>query len=345
MSNRNSDYWRKRFEELEEALNERGLSYYRLLEKDYQEAARATISEIMKLYGVLLSGGEISLSAVKKTLSDSELDDFRSSLESYIEFGKENGVDEKWLTELEMLTLSRRITRLQAMKVHIRTQAEFLYYKELNDVETLMSDTYEESYYKTAFEIILGLGLLLDFEKLKNEDVAKVISKAWVSDGINLSERIWGKHRTSLIADLQKGLTQSIIRGESPDKLIKFINTKYNVSKAVAGRLVMTELAYVKSVGQIDSFKELGVKQVEFVATLDERTSEICRYMDGKVFNINELEIGVNAPPLHPNCRSVLSPYFEDNKTERIAKDKDGKTIYVDGNMTYKEWYKKYVEN
>lgn len=343
MRNRKNDYWKRKFLELEKGLHEKGLNYYRLLEKDYQEAARDTINEILKIYSVLASGDGISLSEAKKILSDAELDDFRDSINLYIEFGKENGLDQNWMTELERLSLSRRVTRLQAMKVYIRCHADMLYYNELIDSRNLMEELYEESYNKTAFLLSVGLGLLVDFKKLDQEKINKVISTAWTADGINLSERIWGKHRTALIHDLEKGLTQMIIRGESPDKLIKFITKKYNVSKAQAGRLVLTEAAYVSSKAQVDMFKQSGVKQVEFVATLDNRTSEICRYMSGKVFKVSELEIGINAPPLHPNCRSVLVAYFPDMKIEeRAARDKNGKTIYVDGDMTYDEWRKKY---
>lgn len=345
MRNRDRDYWRKKFEELEKGLHEKGVNYYRLLEKDYQEAARDTINEILKLYSLLVSGEGISLSEAKKILSDAELEDFRESLDFYIAFGEENGLSQAWMTELERLSLSRRITRLQAMKVHIQAHANMLYCNELNDAYDLMYETYEESYNKTAFLLSVGLGLLVDFKKLDFVKINKVISTPWTADGINFSERIWGKHRTALINDLEKGLTQMIIRGESPDKLIKFITKKYNVSKAVAGRLVLTESARVASEGQVDMFKQSGVKRVQFIATLDERTSEICRYMDGKIFDVKDLQIGVNQPPLHPNCRSVLSPYFEDMKIkERAARDENGKTIYVDGNMTYDEWHKKYVE-
>ena len=337
---RKNDYWRKKFEEMEKGLHEKGVGYYRLLEKDFQKAARDTINDINSL---LALGGVISLSEAKKMLTDEQLDDFRESLEEYIEFGKENGLDQRWMSEIEKLTLRNRISKLEAMKAHIKYRADMLYWNELNGATKLIGDTYEESYNKAAFLLSLGLGLLVGFSPLKHERINDVISTPWTADGINLSERIWGKHRVALIHDLQKGLTQSIIRGESPDKLIKFISKKYNVSKAQAGRLVLTEISRVTSEAQVDMFKQSGVKEVEFVATLDNRTSEICRFMDGKVFKVSELEIGINAPPLHPNCRSVLVPYVG-NVNERAARDEKGKTIYVDGNMSYDEWRKKFVE-
>ena len=59
---------------------------------------------------------------------------------------------------------------------------------------------------------------------------------------------------------------------------------------------------------------------------------------------MSEYETGVTAPPFHPWCRTTTVPYFEDNDSVRAARGKDGKTYYVDGNLTYKEWEEKYVK-
>ncbi|ACA44792.1 putative prophage head protein [Clostridium botulinum B1 str. Okra] len=54
--------------------------------------------------------------------------------------------------------------------------------------------------------------------------------------------------------------------------------------------------------------------------------------MDGKVFKVSEKEIGVNAPPFHPNYRTTIIPYFPDTlDIERIARDYEGEVYYVDG--------------
>jgi len=145
--------------------------------------------------------------------------------------------------------------------------------------------------------------------------------------------------------ELQTNLTQAFIRGDSIDKTSKLIAERMNVAKNRARTLVNTESSYITSKATFDSYSRSGVvKQYEILATLDLRTSKICRSMDGKVFNLSEKEIGVNAPPFHPNCRTTIVPYFDDAIDEkRIARGSDGKVYYVDGNINYKEWYKKYV--
>ena len=343
MANKNSNYWQKRTLQLEDALHNKGIEYYHDLERLYKRAARETEKEISKLYSRLATENGITLSEAKKLLTSNELEEFRWSVQEYIKYGKKNKVDKLWTKQLENASLKYRISRLEAMKIHMQQQVEVLMGNELDSFSKVMTDIYTESYYRNAYIIQTGMGVGHSFASLDANKIEKVLSKPWIGNK-NFSQRIWGDHRTTLINDLHTHLTQSIIRGEAPDRAIKFISMKYDVAKHRAGNLVMTESAYFGTKAQQDCYKELDVEMQEFVATLDHRTSDICQAMDGKVFKTSELEIGVNAPPLHGRCRSVLVPYFDDNITERAARGKDGKTVYIKGNLSYEDWYKKFVE-
>lgn len=337
------DYWHKRTLQLENALNNRGVEYYHELEKAYTLAAKKTQQEVIVLYNKLAKNNNISLTEAKKLLTTNELKEFRWTVEEYIKYGKENAISQQWMKELENASLRYRISRLEAMKIQMQHQAECLYAQEADGMTNMLTSMYTDGYYRTAHMIQTGLGVGHSFAKLDTNLVEKVLSKPWTSDGKNFSERIWGSHRPALINDLHTGLTQSIIKGEAPDKLIDHISKRYNVAKGKAGNLVMTESAYFGNKAQQDCYAELDVEYQEFCATLDTHTSTICREMDGKVFKSNELQIGVNVPPLHCRCRSVMVPYFDDNITERAARDENGKTINIPGNMTYEEWNKKFV--
>lgn len=82
------------------------------------------------------------------------------------------------------------------------------------------------------------------------------------------------------------------------------------------------------------------------MATLDGDTSPICQELDGQHFPMKSYQVGVTAPPFHPNCRSCTCPYFDDEFSKdnlRVARGEDGKTYHVPADMTYKEWKEKYV--
>lgn len=118
------------------------------------------------------------------------------------------------------------------------------------------------------------------------------------------------------------------------------------MAQCVANRLVMSEYAYFNSLSTKNALKELDVEEFEVVETLDNTTCATCGDMDGKHYPMDEYEIGLTAPPFHPNCRGTTCPYFDDEFDfgERAARDKDDKTYYVPGDMTYKEWKERFVD-
>ena len=168
----------------------------------------------------------------------------------------------------------------------------------------------------------------------------------WAVDGVNFSERIWS-NKQKLIDVAYRELTQGIMLGRDPQKTIDAIAKQMNASKSQVGRLVMTEEAYFASASRKDCFNDLGVEKYVIVATLDNRTSEICQEMDGKVFKTSDYQPGTTAPPFHVNCRSTTAPYFEDMQgiVERAARDENGKVYDVPGSMKYKEWKERFVDS
>ena len=93
--------------------------------------------------------------------------------------------------------------------------------------------------------------------------------------------------------------------------------------------------------------KHVGIERYQILATLDNRTSDICQEMDGQIFSLSEKEEGINYPPFHPNCRTTTIPYFEPDEIDekygigtRLAKDEDGNYYKVPADTTYESWQK-----
>ncbi|WP_160111170.1 minor capsid protein, partial [Clostridioides difficile] len=340
---KHKDYWRKRFEQLEEAQNNKSVKYYLELEKQYKLAMNSIEKDILSWYNRFAKNEGISLLEAKKLLNTRELEEFKWSVEEYIRYGKENAINQKWMKELENASARVHITRLEALKLQIQQQVEVLYGNELDGIDKLMRDIYTSGYYHTAFNIQQGIGVGWSLMALDANRVNKIISKPWTSDGLNFSERIWGKHKPALINELHTKLTQSIIRGENPKVLVNEFSKKFNVSKSQARNLIMTESAFFASASRKDCFNNLDVEKYEIIATLDLKTSNICRELDGKVFDMKDYQVGITAPPFHPRCRTTTAPWFEDEEGYRTARGEDGKTYYVPSSMKYKEWYEKYI--
>lgn len=345
-SRRSANYWKKRFELLEQSQNQQGVQCYAELERKYRQAQRQIETQIQAWYGRFASNNGISIQDARRMLTNKELAELKWDINEYIRYGEQNALSGTWVKELENASARYHISRLEALKLQTQQQIEVLFGNQLDSIDSAMKSIYTSGYYHTAYEIQKGFGVGWDFATLDDKTISKIINKPWAVDGQNFSSRIW-TNKQKLVNELNTTLTQNIILGQDPQKAIDEIARKLNVSKTSAGRLVMTEEAFFSSAAQKDCFNELDVEQFEIVATLDSHTSEICQEMDGKVFPMSQWEVGITAPPFHVWCRTTTVPAFGDEFDhigERAARGEDGKTYHVPGDMTYKDWQKAFVE-
>lgn len=337
-------YWRARFLEEEKRVNADARLYARNVERQYDIALKNIEKDINNWYNRVATNNNISLLEAQKMLNSKELKEFKWTVEEYIKKGQENAISKEWIKELENASARAHISRLDALKLQMQNEIEGLYGSRDKQMADYIARTYSDSYYHSVFEIQKGTGVGSSFAALGKRRVNTVINKPWAADGKNFSDRIW-EDKTKLVNTLHNGLTQSFIRGESPDKLIANIAKEFDVKKSVAARLVNTESAAYASKAHEDGYKAIGLEKYEILATLDSKTSEICQEMDGKIIDMKDYQIGVTAPPFHPNCRTTTVPWYESLYDEtRIARGTDGKNYKVPGDMTYKEWKKEYVD-
>ena len=338
-------YWQDRFIEEEERLNKIAGDEFRRQQLEYERAIARMNKDIEVWYNRIAKNNDVSLAEAKKMLNDKELKEFRWTLDEYIKYGKENGIDKNWNKELENASARVHIERLEAMKLQVRGEIEKLYNGRESGFESYLKNLYKDQYNRTAFQIAKGTGVGTNIYSLNDKLVNTVIKKPWAPDGKNFSDRIW-EDKDKLINTLHTEMTQAFIRGDSLEKLADKISEKMKVSKANASRLVYTESAAYSSRARLKSYQDLGVEKYEIVATLDNRTSDICQDMDGKVFDLKDYEVGVTANPFHVRCRTTTAPYFGDMEGERAARNETtGETEYVPANITYKDWKEKYVSN
>jgi len=339
----NSDsYWAGRLETLNEAMLGKGEKYINAMNTEYEKAMASIQKDIDAFYGRFAKNNSVDLATARQMLKAGELKEFRWTVQDYIKAGKENAIDQRWMKELENASIKVRMSRLEALQTQMRQHIEVLAAKRQTGTGGVLGSVYKDGYYKSVFELQKGTGVGASFAKVDQRQIDSMLSTPWAPDGSNFSARIWAD-RTKLVHELQKALTQSLIRGDLKDKVITAFAERMGVSRSSAARLILTESAYFSGQSRLAAYKELGVEQYKYTATLDKRTSSICRQMDGEVFQLDEAKAGVNYPPVHSHCRSTTIPHYEDNVQERAARDDDGNTYDVPGDMTYKEWEKQHA--
>lgn len=344
---KNSEYWKLRFEQLEQAQNGQGAAAFAEIEKQYKEAQKQIEGQIARWYQRFADNNGITLAQARQYLKGAALKEFQWDVQDYIKYGQDNALMGGWMKELENASAKYHISKLEALKIQTQQSLEVMFSKQMGTVTGAMGDIFESGYYHTAYELQKGFNIGWDIAGLDQSQIEKVLSKPWAVDGKNFSERIW-TNKEKLISELHGELTQNIMLGADPQKAIDSLAKKMNTSKQNAGRLIMTEEAYFSSAAQRDCFNDLDVEQYEIVATLDSHTSDICRSLDGKHFPMKDFQAGVTAPPFHVYCRSTTVPYFDENFGdigERAARDEEtGKTYYIPDDMNYEDWKQTFVD-
>jgi len=138
--------------------------------------------------------------------------------------------------------------------------------------------------------------------------------------------------------------TQEIVRSVVGTKALNYKNGILNVSRTSGERMVRTALNHTSNVAKDRFYKanEDLIPYYELVATLDSRTSDICKGLDGKIFKVGKGPLA----PFHPNCRTTSAPVL----AEEVNKDGTKKTSggfraseqgLVDADLNYNDWLKK----
>lgn len=338
-----NNYWNDRFLAVNDKAVMTGMQFYKNTERMFKQAENKIQADMAIWYNRLAINNKVSYQDAIKLLRKDELKEFHWKVEEYIKHGQESNMSQDWKKELENASAKYHITRLESLLFQMREHLNNLYDEYNRGLLDNFGNVYEEAYYRTAYEIDNRIGTGVSLSRLDEKAVDRILNKPWASDGQNFSDRVW-RDKTKLINTLQTELTIGLIRGDAQEKIVKRFADKMDTSLTNAGRLIATESAYFASVGSLNSLKELGVKEYEYLATLDIKTSPMCRAMDGKIFKIEDFHPGMTAPPLHCWCRSTIVPKMDDEKgVERVARDPDGNREYVPSTMKYEEWYNKNV--
>lgn len=309
------------------------------LKAAYQEALDQLNKEIRSFYQQFAVQNKLDYGLLRTKLTSNQLKSFKTWVATTEKLLNEF-YDPDYQKRLQSLKNRKSITRKEMLYENIRKELEKLTAEITEMRYQVMSEIYDEAYYQAQYETQSRLGTVLSFDKPGTQGAAKAAEMSW--QGYMFSSSIWN-NKNKMIEELQRVVLKGFITGESLQKLSKEMSKKLNANYNNAFRVVRTETNRVANEARKQSLQSLGVKNYRYVATLDNRTSEICQELDGFEGPYSEAEEGINFPPMHPNCRSTTIAVIDAEKlTERAAKDENGNNITVPATMTYKQWYEKY---
>jgi SPP1 gp7 family putative phage head morphogenesis protein len=156
--------------------------------------------------------------------------------------------------------------------------------------------------------------------------------------GANYSARIWGA-QGALAKELQETISSGFLSGRSYARTAQEIQQTFGVHFRDAERLVRTETSYIAGQAHLQAYRHAGIETYRYKASLDNRTCKFCAPLDGQILPVGDAEVGVNYPPIHPNCRCTTGAADDyTGEGQRIGKDANGKNTLLPADMTYSEW-------
>ena len=340
-----SDYWEKRaawdmYERMVDAEDTANL-----VARIYRSASAQIVFSAQDIFEKYMTKYKLSKTEAWRFLNSIQDKDSIQKLLLELK-NKDSGKNkQELLKELEAPAYRARIERLQGLLQQVDTVMQNVYQQEQQFDTSFFEQLAENAYYRTIYNAQRKTGLGFSFSHVDQKQIDRVLRMNW--SGKHYSKRIW-KNTDDLAKTVKDELLVSLLTGRTDRETAAVITEKFGGGAIKARRLIRTESCFFSGELTAQAYEECGIKKYRYVAILDLRTSKICRELDGKVFLVPQRQAGKNYPPMHPWCRSTTISDIDDETLSRMTRaaynPETGCTEKVPANMTYDEWYQKYVK-
>ena len=299
----NKSYWLKRSEELDKVATKVEKEVMKELSALYRDAFRSIEKEVNDFMMKYAVDHKLDYATVTQMLTPIDLAEYNQKIEELHAMYRDTK-SEYIKIEIERLKARSKITRLRALQDAVNVELTKVTHEYQMTLEDTLIGLFTEQY-KEVSELLGIMAPVINREAIKT-----IIEYPYA--GKMFSDRIWD-NKDALVKHIKQNLTAGIIRGDSIQKMSRQLKKDLNVLYYQAERLVRTETNYAMNQGHLKGYADSGVvEKYEFLAAIDSRTSKLCKNQNGKVYKLSEATVGVNYPPVHCNCRSIVIPILED---------------------------------
>ena len=336
-----NDYWKKRQKKKLFNILKNADITADYVAKIYQKASLYLNQKIQGIFDKYRAKNGLSIQEAKSLLNSLKQGHDYDELLQKLRSGVSSKERKELLKKLDAPAYAYRIKMLQEAQNDIDLLMNNIYNQE-KEISTLsyIKSAYD-GYYKDVFNIQKDVNIAYQFNKLNPNEVNAFIKSRW--SGKNYSERIW--NNTQALADsLKDEMMIGVLTGKTEKEMADTITEKFQVGAYQSRRLIRTEVAAVASFIDQEAFEDAGIEFEMFIAVHDGKTSKICQKHDRSVVEVGKGIVGQNIPPMHPNCRSVMIPYFEgitENMKKRQRNPITGEDEIINVNETYDQWLKR----
>ena len=305
------DYWRER-ETRQRAANIHDKARYAARINDIFQSTQDSIQqEIESFYQRYASKEGVDIAEARHRVSKIDMEKYERLAAQYVkaahEGGREAAFSDEANEQMRLYNATMRINRLEMLKARCGIRAMDGYRR----ADELINEALEERTY-TEYERLAGiLGNSVQF----NENMVRSIVNASYQNA-TWSKRLW-INQALLSERIGAQIAQGILTGKGSDVLARNIQKLTGQSTYVCQRLMRTELRRVQTSAAEQSMKDNGVTEYKFMVANGVNPCDECLSMDGQVFKLSDMNVGKNAPPIHPQCHCCTAPALDEAKWQR----------------------------
>ncbi|CDR65345.1 minor capsid protein [Staphylococcus schweitzeri] len=269
--------------------------------------------ELLAFYAKYAKDTGLSIQEVKKMADSFDVLAFSNKAKQFVE---RKDFSEEANQSLKQYNLTMKISREKLLKQQLDLIVKDSSLNLQNKIEDKLSDAVNREVKRQAH--ILGEHVQID-----DTEVKAVVNSNF--KGVKWSTRLWNDMEL-VQKEVERVTSHVVIRGRHPNEFVSEFKKQTNSTSYNASRLLVTESARVQTESQkIAYLKDLGEDgEYKYVAKIDSKTSKLCHSLNGKTFKVKDMVPGVNAPPMHPWCRSTTVPYVGSWR-DKFFKERKGK--------------------
>lgn len=310
-------YWIKRERDNIKREQMKDEEVSRKLKEIIDHALRVVEKEINAFYSRYAEINTISLAEAKKRVSEFDVQSFERTAARYV---REKDFSPKANKELYTYNTKMRINRQELLMMYLNAHLVSM----TNEQDKTFQEYLEQAGISEVLRQagILGVNMAITTPTLKSIVGASFYGAKW-------SSRIWGDMK-ALREELDDIINSAIVRGVHPSKYIRKIRERFEVSSFESKRLLITETARVQVEAQKISYQVVSndeEAEYEYVAVMDGKTTKRCELLNKKKFKVKEMKPGINAPPMHPFCRSSTALVLGEWRKDFSANVKEKYTL------------------
>ena len=307
-------YWEDRAKEI---IDEESKSDYEIaqeIQHIVDEMNEDIENEINRFYTRYAINEGISFIEAKKKIDAVDVQMFQQKAKQYVE---NKDFSDKANAELRAYNTKMYVSREKLLQAQLGLIVTYAYAQ----IEQSMYNYMESAYYRALEQ---QAGILGETLRVSINDVKTIIFTPF--EGHKWSTRLWSDMDV-VRRHVQKTTRHVLLRGRHPYEFVKDLRKDTGATTYNMKRLLLTETARVQTLASKKHMLEQhgADAEYEYHAKLDSKTTKTCRGLNGKVFKVKDMQPGVNAPPMHPFCRSAVAPYIDPDWRDKFFEEREGR--------------------